>query len=69
MAEQTDREALEQLLERFGLTPHTDAGSDWPGPNDVVLAAKHGGVEGYDGFSAWFRFDETGKFTGLDIGE
>jgi hypothetical protein len=66
----TDREALQHLLERFGLTPHADSGvPGWPSPHDVVLTAKHGGVEGYEGFTAPFRFDETGRFTGLDIEE
>lgn len=66
----TDREALEQLLQRFGLTPYAESGVPaWPGPHDVVLTAKHGRVEGYDGFNAWFQFDENGKFQRLDIAE
>lgn len=39
-----DREALLELLARYGLGPATDGE-----PTDVVLRAKEGGVEGYDG--------------------
>jgi hypothetical protein len=68
----TDREALEELLRRFGLTPY--AGGDVedvdpPQPGEVVLAAKTGGVEGYSNFHARFTFDAEGKFQSLGIWE
>lgn len=60
----TDREALEALLKRFGLTP-----LDSEELGEVILAAKHGGVEGYRGFFASFQFDEAGKFEVLAVAE
>jgi hypothetical protein len=69
MDDPTDREALEQLLARFGLEPYADSHPNWPGPHDIVLTAKHGGVQGYTGFTAHFQFDAAGKFAGLDIAE
>lgn len=66
----TDREALEELLRRFGLTPAVDKiYQDQAEENDVVLTAKLGGVEGYLGFFAAFQFDDDGKFKRLDIAE
>lgn len=70
----TDREALEDLLRRFGLTPYTGHGKDWdspdpPGDNQVKLVAKEGGVEGYGGFLATFEFDADGKFESLHLWE
>lgn len=76
MDELTDREALQQLLARFGLEPYTgQAVSEGlppllePRDGEVLLVAKVGGVTGYSGFCALFTFDADGKFVGLDIGE
>lgn len=64
----TDREALLELLGRFGLHPSDDLGANTP-HEDVVLAAKHGGVEGYDGFIARFEFEPDGRFAKLRLEE
>lgn len=84
MAEQTDREALEQLLARFGLKPYTGQAIDGAdgvadslsqplvepqADGEVLLVAKVGGVGGYSDFYASFTFDADGKFVSLDIGE
>lgn len=81
MADLTDREALEALLSRFGLTPYTgqrmdnvpnpDARPDVepPEPDEVILVAHVGGVEGYSNFSARFTFDDEGSFKSLGIWE
>jgi hypothetical protein len=64
----TDREALEELLRRFGLTP-SGAGK-WPtDERTVTLQAKEGGVEGYPDFLAVFQFDPDGKFQELNLWE
>jgi hypothetical protein len=72
MAGMTDREALEDLLHRFGLTP-SDRKDDVDGnattPDRVVLEAKVGGVAGYRGFCAVFEFDADGKFEALGLYE
>lgn len=67
----SDREALEQLLTRFGLTSYTggDSEVDPPDSDEVILLAHHGGVEGYNGFHARFTFDSDGKFKSLGIWE
>lgn len=80
----TDQEALEELLRRFGLTPVSReaadasakdlgrAAPDLHGPWDdrsVVLEAKHGGVDGYSGCHAHFRFHPDGSFDKLHIWE
>lgn len=79
----TDREALEQLLARFGLKPYTGQPMDGrdgtfisdrpqvepPKDDEVLLVAKVGGVIGYSDFYASFTFDADGKFVSLDIGE
>jgi hypothetical protein len=79
----TDREALEELLSRFGLTPYTGQPLDGqpddgtavrpnvqvPEPHEVILVAKVGGVEGYSDFSARFTFDDQGNFKSLGIWE
>jgi hypothetical protein len=81
MDDLTDREALEALLSRFGLTPYSgqpmddvpnpDARPDveLSEPNEVVLTAQEGGVEGYSGFIARFTFDDEGNFKSLGIWE
>lgn len=66
----TDREALLALLERFALRPAVDADGKWPTDDRAVtLAAEQGGVEGYAGFIAVFRFDEVGEFESVHIWE
>jgi hypothetical protein len=62
MDEQTDRQALEALLARFGLVAENVSGS-------LTLVAKNGGVDGYSGFVAEFQFDGGGKFMGVGIYE
>lgn len=70
MAELTDREALEQLLARFGLEPYAGGNTFIdPADDEIVLVAKEGGVEGYSNFHARFRFDDDGKFETLGIWE
>jgi hypothetical protein len=72
MSGMTDREALEELLRRFGLTPSDHTGdSHGPDPeaNQVILEAQVGGVKGYSGFCAAFNFDADGKFESLAIWE
>lgn len=77
MDEMSDREALEQLIARFGLEPYTgQAASEGLPPlvgpqedDEILLVAKVGGVSGYSGFYASFTFDADGKFVKLDIGE
>lgn len=69
----TDREALEDLLRRFGLTPYTGTPReryvDPPATGEVLLVANVGGVCGYGGFLASFNFDDDGKFRQLVIEE
>jgi hypothetical protein len=80
----TDREALEELLHRFGLTPYTGQPLDgqpddefairpeakcMPDDNEVVLVAKVGGVGGYSNFHAEFDFSLDGTFKSLHIWE
>lgn len=75
MRDMTDREALEELLRRFGLQPFTgqdkNAWSDVEPPteDEVILLANVGGVEGYYDFLARFKFDADGKFESLGIWE
>jgi hypothetical protein len=70
MDDLTDRQALEQLLTRFGLTPATtDKAEEWNQLGAVCLAAKQGGVEGYDGFITVFQFDADGKFQSVHLWE
>lgn len=65
-----DREALEELLTRFGLSPYGGGSEvDAPEANEVVIAANHGGVGGYNGFHVRARFTDEGKFESLDIWE
>jgi hypothetical protein len=74
-ADMTDREALEQLLERFGLAA-VPLGHKLDGrgeardiPSWVELHAGYGNVEGYSGFHATFMFDDDGSFQELHIWE
>lgn len=84
MGDMTDREALEELLRRFRLTPYTGQPLDgqpddelavrpsekvMPDSGQVVLASGVGGVTGYSNFHATFDFDDEGKFKGLAIWE
>ena len=64
----TDREALLALLERFDLKPTAEG--KWPtNERTVTLAAKEGGVDGYDGFIGVFLFDEAGAFQNVHLWE
>jgi hypothetical protein len=67
MAE-TDREALQELLRRFGVSPDETGEHNFT-PDDVILSAGHGGVGGYSGCFIRFGFDEDGKFREADIFE
>jgi hypothetical protein len=83
MTGMTDREALEGLLRRFGLTPYTGQALDGqpdddtavrpdvrePDENEIILVTKVGGVEGYSNFNARFGFDAEGNFQSLGIWE
>jgi hypothetical protein len=71
LTDDTDREALEELLRRFGLTPYTGGRPevDPPTGGEVILLAHEGGVDGYNGFRAAFTFDDSGKFQHLGIWE
>lgn len=61
----TDKERLLALLDDFGLAP-TPVLTE---PNDVILRAGHGGVEGYVGFECVFEFDADGKFHHVRVWE
>lgn len=66
----TDREALEALLSRFGLTPATTGKAEgWNQLGAVCLAAEQGGVDGYDEFITVFQFDTDGKFQSVHLWE
>lgn len=70
----TDREALKELLRRFGLTPYGAGperipGLDTPIPSEIILAANVGEVEGGNGLHARFCFDDEGRFEMLAINE
>lgn len=65
----TDKEALMELLKRFNLEPIANDEEHVPARNEVILEAKHGNVEGYDGFVAVFDFDEHDKFVDLSLWE
>lgn len=83
MDDLTDREALEELLARFGLTSYTGQRLDGqpdddlavrpgvrlPEPDEVIVVAGVGGVTGYTNFSARFTFDAEGGFKSLGIWE
>ncbi len=59
----TDNEKLGQLLAEFGIEPCESR------ENAVVIMAGDGGVRGYMGFYALFKFDESGKFVSVGIFE
>lgn len=62
----TNQEALEALLIQFGVIARTSTST---AGGEVKLVAGVGGVEGYRGFHARFRFNSAGKFTDVGIWE
>lgn len=65
----TDKEALEQLLDRFGINAVQPKGGDWKGGGVLALRAQMGNVDGYDGFEMLWEFDDAGKFVKAYIWE
>ncbi|MCW2725872.1 MAG: hypothetical protein JWN35_2793 [Frankiales bacterium] len=65
----TQRERLLALLAEFGITPAPVEDFEMRDPHDVVVAAKHGGVEGYSGFECVFTFDAEGRFVCVGVWE
>jgi hypothetical protein len=66
----TDREALTELLRRFGLSPATTGKAEsWNETGAICLMAGQGGVDGYDDFIAVFQFDAAGEFESVHLWE
>jgi hypothetical protein len=72
----TDKEALLELLKRFGITPEIGTFTP-PEPNphnltpsdQVTLTAHQGDVDGYSGFFTVFDFTPEGKFEQVGVWE
>jgi len=62
----TDKEKLLALLKEFGIEPGEHENAD---DNEVVLRAKQGGVDGYDGFVCLFGFESDDSFAYVGVYE
>lgn len=70
----SDKELLEAFLARCGLDPAVPPDRVWPVFDKgeeffVVLMAKMGNVNGFNGFYGTFEFDEEGRFQSLGLWE
>jgi hypothetical protein len=66
----TDKDKLIALLREFGINASVE--SDFGrchNSDNVLLEAGQGGVDGYNGFYAEFKFDDSGKFVEVGVWE